>query len=213
MLPNFRKQVSKVLLIAAILLTANVIAQKDNDKWRLQFAVGGNNTLENENNRGFSSKKLDIPTINVGLHHMFAKRWGAKLDFGFNRSSESDNSPEYKMNYTRLNGQVLYDLTPTFSFLPKPITFFVKAGPGVTFTNPLGEYKDNTYTYLNALGGFELHYEVSRAVSIYGDLSYVKALGAKNKYDVAVDGYSFNGDLVYAAIGVSIALTGCQYCF
>ncbi|NND52359.1 MAG: cell envelope biogenesis protein OmpA, partial [Flavobacteriaceae bacterium] len=56
------------------------------------------------------------------------------------------------------------------------------------------------------------HFGVARTVSVFGDLSYALGLSGKDKYDPAVDGYSFNGDLLYAAIGVSVSLSGCYNC-
>src|SRR5690606_6750448 len=161
---------------------------------------------------GFYSKYLNFPSINIGVQHMFTERLGAKLDFGYNRASNANGSEEFKLNYTRINAQVVYNFTSLLNFLPERIAVVGHAGPGVSMTQPLGSYTENKYTYLNVLGGLEVHYGLSESLSVYGDLSYALSMSGKNKYDYAIDGFSFNGDLVYVALGVSISLSGCQYC-
>src|SRR5690606_14331099 len=118
----------------------------------------------------------------------------------------------YKMNYTRINVQAVYDFKDLLTFLPPPIGVVAHAGPGVSMTKPLGAYASNTYTYVNVLGGLEVHYRLSRSVSIFVDGGYAYSLSGSDKYNVATDGFSFNGDLAYVAFGVSISLSGCHYC-
>jgi hypothetical protein len=202
----------KFLLVLGILVTTFSYAQRDSEVWKLQLAVGINNPMETGENVGFYSKYVNFPTVNMGLQHMFSESLGAKLDFGYNRSSNHDSSLEFKLNYTRVNAQIVYNLRSVLSFLPERIAVVAHAGPGISFTQPLGDFSDNKYTFLNALGGMELHYGLSKSLSIYTDLGYVYSLAGKNKYDANVDGFSFNDDLIYATFGISILLNGCNYC-
>jgi hypothetical protein len=194
-------QVQKIIFLIAlgILVTTLSYAQRDSEVWKLQLAVGINNPMEKVGNVGYYSKYVNFPTVNIGLQHMFTESLGAKLDVGFNRASNHDTSLEYKLNYTRVNAQIVYNLRSVLSFLPERIALVAHAGPGISFTQPLGNFSDNKYTYLNALGGMELHYGLSKSLSIYTDLGYVYSLAGKNKYDVNVD-------------GISISLNGCKYC-
>jgi hypothetical protein len=207
-------QVQKIIFLIAlgILVTTLSYAQRDSEVWKLQLAVGINNPMEKVGNVGYYSKYVNFPTVNIGLQHMFTESLGAKLDVGFNRASNHDTSLEYKLNYTRVNAQIVYNLRSVLSFLPERIALVAHAGPGISFTKPLGNFSDNKYTYLNALGGMELHYGLSKSLSIYTDLGYVYSLAAKNKYDVNVDGFSFNDDLMYVTFGISASLNGCKYC-
>ena len=193
-------------------MSTNVWTQSDTEKWKLQFAVGLNNPFENESARGYFSHDLNFPTINLGIQHMFTGSMGAKLDLGYNRSSNADESPEFKLNYTRINAQFVYDFFDLLTFMPNRINIVGHAGPGISFTKPLDQFADNTYTFLNFLVGFELHYGISESFSIYGDLGYVYSFSGGEKYDPAVDGLSFDGNLVYATLGVSVALSGCFFC-
>lgn len=213
MTPYLKTQNLSWLLFLTLMTTSLSIAQKDVEKWKLQLSLGVNNTIDQEETTGFFSKQINFPTINLGVQHMFARNWGAKLDVGYNRSSEAaERSYDYKLNYTRVNVQAVYDFKDLLTFLPPPIGIVAHVGPGLSMTKPLAEYANNTYTYPNVLGGIEVHYRLTESLSIYADGSYVYALSGKNKYDVYNDGFSFNGDLAYVSFGVSISLSGCHYC-
>ena len=213
MRPYFKIQNLSWLLFLTLMTTSVSIAQKDVEKWKLQLALGVNNTIDQEETVGFFSKQINFPTINLGVQHMFARNWGAKLDVGYNRSSEATNrSLPYKLNYTRVNVQGVYDFKDLITFLPPPIGIVAHAGPGLSMTKPLGNYANNTYTYPNVMAGVEVHYRLTESLSIYADGSYVYALSKKNKYNVATDGFSFTGDLAYVAFGAAISLSGCHYC-
>jgi len=187
--------------------------QGDTEKIRLQLALGVNNPIDNGENDGYYAKDINLPTINFGIRYMFKpNKLGAKLDVGYNRSKSDLGSLEFKLNYTRVNAQLVYDFNSLLNFLPQEMSIQAHAGPGISFTKPLLNDSENTYTYLNGLIGLDVYYSLSRKLSIFVDVAYAKSLTSKDKYPVIVDGYSFNGDLVYATVGLSVALSGCRYC-
>jgi len=204
----------KRLLLSLICLNIMCFsfAQRDTDRLRFQFAIGVNNPIDAGENDGYYTKTLNLPTVNLGVQYMFTPQLGGKLDFGFNRAKSADGSEEFKLNYSRVNAQIVYDFSNVIGFLPESMSILAHAGPGLSFTKPLGNDSENKYTYLNGLIGIEIHYKLSRKLSIFGDVGYAKSFSGKNKYDTAIDGYSFNGDLVYGTIGISVALSGCRYC-
>jgi Outer membrane protein beta-barrel domain len=199
-------------LCFTILVSSFASAQEETDKWKLQLALGVNNPIDDGKNDGYYTKYLNFPSVNLGIQHMFTKKLGTKLDYGFNRSSNDTGSKEFKLNYSRVNLQFVYDATSDLRFLPEPITIVAHIGPGMSFTQPLGNDSKNTYTYLNLLTGLETHYKVSRTFSVFADVSFAYSLTSKDKYDANIDGFSFNGDLIYASIGISVSLSGCYYC-
>ena len=194
------------------LISFQAVSQRATEQWKAQISIGVNNPIENDQNGDYFSKYINFPTVNLGIQHMFSEQLGAKLDFGFNRSSNDDESPEFKLNYSRVNAQIVYNFSEILSFLPERISVVGHAGPGVTFTQPLGNFSENKYTYLNVLGGFEVHYALSDTFSVYSDFGYALSLSGAEDYDVNVDGFSFNGYLIYISFGVSFSLSGCQYC-
>lgn len=210
---NFKKQNRKLLLIIIVLFTTHGFSQANAEKWKLQLAVGVNNPIDTGENPGYWTHYINFPTVNLGIQHMFSESLGAKLDVGFNRASEGIQSTnEFKLNYTRVNAQIVYNLRSLLSFLPERIGVVAHAGPGISFSQPLGDFRENKNTYPNVLGGMEIHYGLSNSLSIYGDFGYAYSLAGNNKYDFNVDGFSFNDDLMYVALGISISLNGCQYC-
>ena len=143
---------------------------------------------------------------------MFKPQLGAKLDFGFNRFSNDDESPEFKTNYTRINAQIVYDPSVAINFLPPRLAIVGHAGPGLSFVKPLGDYPDNDISFFNVLAGIEFHYDMSERFSLYTDVSYI--LGFGKDFDPVTDGYgSFNGNLLNITFGVSVSLSGCRTCY
>ena len=104
---------------------------------------------------------------------MFSRQLGAKLDFGFNRLAQADNSPEFKVNYSRINAQLVYDSSSLLTFMPQNMLIVAHAGPGFTFTKPLGDYTDNKSSFLNTMAGIEFHYGITSGLSLYLDTSYI----------------------------------------
>lgn len=200
-------------LFFLMLMTTSICqAQRDVERWKMQVSLGLNNPVDVVDNDDYYSDFINFPTINIGVQHMFSNNLGAKIDLGYNRSKSAEGSKEFKLNYTRVNAQLVYDFKDILKFLPPPIGVVGHAGPGLSMTKPLGLDVNNTYGYLNLLGGLEFHYRLSESVSIFADGSYALSLSGKDKYIATIDGYSFNGDLMYVALGVSLSLSGCNYC-
>lgn len=210
MMSIFKTQKHK-LLIVVILFTTFSFAQKDTNKWKAQIALGVNSPSQSGFVEGFESKSVNFPTVNAGFQYMFKRQFGAKLDFGFNRLSNDDTSPEFKINYTRINAQLVYDPTESIGFLPARIGLVAHAGPGYTFVKPLGDFSNNKVSFLNVMGGLEVHYALSEYMSLYTDVSYILGLGSD--FDPVIDGFgSFNGNLLTLTFGITFSLSGCHYC-
>jgi len=186
-------------------------SQIETSKWKALIALGINSPSQNGFVEDFEANSTNFPTINLGVQRMFTQQVGAKLDFGYNRFDSADNSPEFKINYTRINAQLVFDATRNLMFLPINMGVVAHAGPGYSIVKPLSGYSENKLSYLNAMAGLEIHYGVSKTVSVFVDGSYV--LGFAKDFDPITDGYgSFNSDLFTATIGISISLSGCTYC-
>ena len=187
-------------------------SQSENQEWKAQIAIGVNHPFEDGFVEDFSAKPVNFPTVNLGIQYMFSFQLGAKLDFGFNRFSNEDSSPEFKTNYTRVNAQLVYDPTTVSNFFPPRLAIVGHAGPGLSFVKPLGDYPDNKTSFFNVLAGIEFHYDMSERFSLYTDVSYIFGFG--EDFDPITDGYgSFNGNLLNITFGVSVSLSGCRTCF
>jgi len=185
--------------------------QSEASKWKGQFAFGFNSPNSSGFVTGFEGKSINFPTIHIGVQRMFKPQYGVKLDYGFNRISNNSETPYFKINYSRVNAQFVYDATTLMSFLPTHIGIVGHAGPGISFVKPLSGYVDNKLTYLNLMAGIEFHYAVSRTFSVFLDTSYI--YGFAKEFDPIIDGFgSFNGDLLTITVGVSVSLSGCYFC-
>jgi hypothetical protein len=186
-------------------------SQSDTSTFKAQFALGLNNPSRDGFVQSFEGQTYNLPTVNLGIQYMFMPKLGVKLDYGFSRISNQKYAQEFKLNYSRINAQLVYNATPVFSFLPQKMGVFVHAGPGLSIIKPLGNYTQNETSYLNATAGIEFHYSMSDKLSVYLDASYI--LGFNEDFiPISVGFGSFNGNLLTLTIGASISLSGCYYC-
>ena len=186
---------------------------KATSKWKALVAVGFNYPTTDGFVDGTFAQSVNFPTVNLGIQHMFKRAYGVKLDYGFNRFKNDSESPEFKVNYSRVNAQFVFDATETLGFLPRRMRTILHAGPGFSFVTPLGNLGDNKQSYLNLLGGLELHYAINEKVSIYTDVAYIYGLTSLDTYDPVLDGLgAFNGSVFNVTLGLAISLSGCQYC-
>ncbi len=213
MTPNFKKYKKVVLLFAFILISVIGNTQADTNKWKLQLAFGFNSPNDDGFVTGFEAESLNFPTINIGIQHMFTKTYGIKLDFGYNRFTNADNSVEFKTNYSRINAQFVYDATMVFGFLPTQIGLVGHVGPGFSIVKPLGNYGNNKSSFLNAMAGVEIHYNISDTFTVFTDVSYIFSFSGNETYNPISEGFgTFNGNLFAVTFGVSVSLSGCYYC-
>lgn len=186
-------------------------AQRETNKWKAQLALGVNSPSQSGFVDDFQGKSLNFPTINLGIQNMFDDQFGAKLDFSFNRISHEDNSPEFKLNYSRVNAQLVFDPTNNLDFLPQRTGIVLHAGPGYSFVKPLANYVNNKTSFFNVMGGLELHYGLAERLSLYLDTSYI--MGLSKDFEPITEGFgSFNGNLLTITFGITFSLSGCQYC-
>lgn len=210
MISNFSLKPQVLLPVMTLFCAVLGWGQGDTSTVKAQFALGVNSPLQAGFVDNFESESINFPSINLGLQYMFKPKIGAKLDFGYNRFSNVENTPEFKVNYSRINAQLVFDASEMLSF-SRRTGLFLHAGPGYSVVKPLGNYGENKTSFLNALGGVELHYGISDALSVYVDGSYI--FGFADEFNPVSSGFgSFNGDLLTITFGASISLSGCYYC-
>lgn len=190
---------------------SNLFAQRETNKWKAQIALGLNSPSQSGFVEGFQGKSMNFPTVNLGIQNMFKEQFGAKLDYSFNRISNEDNTREFKLNYSRVNAQLVFDPTYSLNFLPERMGLVLHAGPGYSFVKPLGNYVENDISFFNVMGGLEVHYGISERMSLFVDTSYI--MGMAKDFEPITEGYgSFNGNLLTLTFGITFSLSGCQYC-
>lgn len=138
------KQLFISLIFAFVVIQS--YCQSDTNKFRMKLAIGLKNLIENGENNRYYRQSLNFPTINIGFQYMFISALGRNFDIGFNRDQSADKSLEFKLNYTRLNLQMGYDLTMAINFLPEHLLIQAHAKPGLIILKPLANYYNNNYT-------------------------------------------------------------------
>lgn len=192
------------------MLSFSAGSQESTNIIKAQFGLGLGSPSQGGFVQGFEGKPLNFPTVNLGLQYMFKPKVGAKLDYGFSRISNSENTSLFKLNYSRINMQVVYNANTIFG-LPPRAAIFLHAGPGYSMVRPLGNYTENKASFFNVMGGIEFHYGLSDTLSIYTDVSYINGFG--KDFNPVTDGNgSFNGNLLTLTFGASISLSGCYFC-
>ena len=200
-----------LLTFIMVLAMSNLFAQRETNKWKAQIALGLNSPSQSGFVEGFQGKSMNFPTVNLGIQNMFKEQFGAKLDYSFNRISNEDNTTEFKLNYSRINAQLVFDPTYSLNFLPERMGLVLHAGPGYSFVKPLGNYVENDISFFNVMGGLEVHYGISERMSFFVDTSYI--MGMAKDFEPITEGYgSFNGNLLTLTFGITFSLSGCQYC-
>lgn len=211
MTSSFKIYKPTIVVLAVFLVGVFSFSQSDTSTFKAQVALGVNSPSTDGFVTGFEGKSLNFPTVSLGLQYMFKRNLGIKLDYGFNRISNESGTPDFKVNYSRINAQLVYDTSRILSFFPPRVGTFIHAGPGFSMIKPLGDYGENDESFLNMMAGMEFHYGLSDKLSIYLDMSYIHSFS--RDFDPVTNGFgSFNGSLLTVTIGASISLSGCYYC-
>ncbi|MDC1503950.1 cell envelope biogenesis protein OmpA [Winogradskyella sp.] len=199
--------------LVLLMATSSYGQFRETTKWKALFAVGLNYPTTDGFVKGTYAQPVNFPTVNIGIQHMLKRQYGVKLDFGFNRFKNDSDAPEFKINYTRINAQFVYDPTDFLKFLPSRLRTVLHAGPGVSFVKPLGNLGDNKQTFLNLNTGLELHYAINEKLSLYTDIAYLYGVTSLDDYNPVISGLgAFNGSVFNLTFGLAVSLSGCQYC-
>ncbi|TWO34739.1 outer membrane beta-barrel protein [Seonamhaeicola sediminis] len=208
---NFKIFKLAFVFLSCFFVTNCSFSQEGTSLMKAQFGLGINSPSSSGFVGDFEGKGINFPTVDLGLQYMFSSSLGAKLDYSFSRVSNNDNTPQFKLNYSRINAQLMYDVNNIFTFLPPRVGVFFHAGPGYSTVKPLGNYTENKKSFLNIMAGMQCHYGLSDTLSIYTDVSYIN--GFRKDFNPISSGYgSFNGNMLTVTFGVSISLSGCYFC-
>ena len=210
MASNLKRYKKTFCAIVFIMSSFVSFSQGDTSTFKAQFALGLNSPSKNGFVSGFEGKTYNFPTVNLGIQYMFKPLLGVKLDYSFSRMSNKKNMQEFKLNYSRVNLQAVYNANRVFN-LSQHTGVFIHAGPGFSTVKPLGNFTQNKTSFINAMAGIEFHRGISDKLSIYADVSYIH--GFAKDFAPISDGFgAFNGNLLTLTIGASISLSGCYYC-
>lgn len=207
---NFKK----FILVSLVLLnSAFIYSQREAEKWKAQISLGVNSPLFSSFVNGLASERINFPSVNMGLQHLTSTHFGFKLDYGFNRIARKDIATSFKINYSRINAQIIYDLASWLEFIPERTKLIIHGGAGYSWSSPLANNSVNKLSYPNLISGLETHYYLTKLMSLYLDFSYIKGLASKDISGMSNGGLAgYNGDLFNVSVGLTFSLSGCYNC-
>ena len=137
-------------------INATTFGQNDTDTFRMKLALGLHNPIDDGENDGYYSKRFNSPTIDFGFQYLFSRTVRElNLILASTELQVLTKSSMFKLNYSRINMQIVYDFTNFLNILPENFYSQVHFGPGISFTKPLANDSDNRYSFINISAGME----------------------------------------------------------
>ena len=202
-----------VPFIIAFFYVSLSFSQREAEKWKAQFSLGANSPSQSNFVERFSAESINGPTLNIGIQHFFLKQIGFKLDYGFNRISKLSDTATFKINYSRLDTQLVVDLSPWIPFIKDRTKLITHGGFGYSWSTPLADDVINKLSYPNGILGTEFHYYLTKLMSLYFDFSYIKGMTSSDLSKMDNGGLAaFNGDMINMTMGLTFSLSGCYNC-
>lgn len=209
-----KKFASLSLLILSFAATAqdmsttsvNSIEKDPFDKWSIELNGGVNKPLR-AMTPGYSTATLNPFHADLGVRYMFNPKFGLKLDFGYDKFQERDDTApfESRMIRTSLQGVINLGRTLNFESWTNTIGLLAHGGVGVSQLSA----KDNGFDGEDYMGhgilGLTGQIKLSNSVALTGDLSGL-VYGRQN-YNFDGMGAARTGALDGVTLNASVGLT------
>ncbi|MEN9907056.1 MAG: hypothetical protein RLZZ540_197 [Bacteroidota bacterium] len=185
--------------------TKNTLEKDQFDKWSIELNGGINKPLR-AMTAGYSTATLNPFHADLGVRYMFNPKFGLKLDFGYDKFQERDNTApfESKLIRTSLQGVVNLGRTLNFETWTNTIGLLAHGGFGVSQLT-----SENGFTGKDNMGhgilGLTGQIKLSNSVALTGDLSGL-VYGRQN-YNFDGIGASKIGSLDGVTLNASVGLT------
>lgn len=209
-----KKFASLSLLILSFAATAqdmsttsvNSIEKDPFDKWSIELNGGVNKPMR-AMTAGYSTATLNPFHADLGVRYMFNPKFGLKLDFGYDKFQERDDTApfESRMIRTSLQGVINLGRTLNFETWTNTIGLLAHGGVGVSQLSA----KDNGFDGEDYMGhgilGLTGQIKLSNSVALTGDLSGL-VYGRQN-YNFDGMGAARTGALDGVTLNASVGLT------
>ncbi|MHA3787835.1 OmpA family protein [Flavobacterium hauense] len=204
-------------LLLVCLTSANLSAQDaqqtttaaDNDfnKWSIEVG-GGINKPFRTFTPGFGTEPANFFTADLGFRYMLNNKFGLKLDFGYNRFKNADDTPEFESNYVRGNIQGVINLGRVLNFEDWTNTFGLLAhGGGGVYMLTNDDAFDGEDWGANLIGGLTAQVRLSDRVVLTGDVTgIVNGLQSRSFDGYSIENNTIDGLIVNATVGLTFYL-------
>lgn len=198
-------------LLMICLTSANLSAQdsqettmaagNDFNKWSIEVSGGANKPFRTFT-PGYRTDGLNFFTVDLGTRYMFNNKFGLKLDFGYNKFENNDETPEFESTYIRGDIQAVINLGRVLNFedWTNTLGLLAHAGGGVYQLQSDNGFDGEDWG-ANLIGGFTGQVKLSDHIVLTGDVSAI-ANGFQNwnfdgmtQNSLTVDGLVLNGTL------------------
>ncbi|PZR19369.1 MAG: flagellar motor protein MotB [Flavobacterium psychrophilum] len=197
-------------LLLVCLSTAGLKAQdsqeteavgSDFNKWSIEVSGGANKPFRTFT-PGYRTDRVNFFTVDLGTRYMFNNKFGLKLDFGYNKFENNDDSAEFESTYLRGDIQGVINLGRVLNFedWTSRIGLLAHAGGGV-YQLKADDAFDGEDWGANLIAGFTAQLRLSDRVVLTGDITGI-ANGFQNRSfdgytetNTNVDGFILNGTL------------------
>ncbi|ALM47559.1 flagellar motor protein MotB [Flavobacterium psychrophilum] len=185
--------------------TTSTTTNVDNgfNKWSIEVG-GGINKPFRTFTPGYRTDRANFFTVDLGTRYMFNNKFGLKLDFGYNRFVNNDETPEFESTYLRGDIQAVINLGRVLSFedWTSTIGLLAHGGGGVYRLSSNDDAFEGEDWGANLIGGLTAQLKLSRSIVLTADVTGIvngfqnkNFDGFSNNRGKTVDGAVLNGTL------------------
>lgn len=177
------------------------------NKWSIEVAGGVNKPFRTFT-PGFRTDRANLFTVDLGTRYMFNNKFGLKLDFGYNKFENNDDSPKFESTYLRGDIQAVINLGRVLNFedWTSTIGLLAHAGGGVYQLTSDNGFDGEDYG-ANLIGGLTAQLKLSRSIVLTADVTGI-ANGFQNwNFDgFSQNNRSFDGVVLNGTLGLTFYL-------
>lgn len=183
----------------------NTIEKDPFDKWSIELNGGVNKPMR-AMTAGYSTATLNPFHVDLGARYMFNPKFGLKLDFGYDKFQERDNTAPFESRQIRTSLQGVVNLGRTLNFetWTNTIGLLAHGGLGVSQLTSESGFDGEDYTG-HGIIGLTGQIKLSKSVALTGDLSGL-VYGRQN-WNFDGMGAAQTGSLDGVTLNASVGLT------
>lgn len=164
-------------------------SNNDFNKWSIEVGGGANKPFRTFT-PGFRTDRVNFFTADLGVRYMFNNKFGLKLDFGYNKFENNEDSAEFESTYLRGNIQGVINVGRVLNFEDwTSVIGLLAHGGGGVYRLSNDDAFDGEDWGANLIGGLTAQFKLSNRIVLTAD-----ATGIVNGFQSRTfDGYSAKG--------------------
>jgi OOP family OmpA-OmpF porin len=182
--------------------TSSIVENNEYNKWSIEIN-GGLNKPFAAFTPGYSTASLNMFHADLGARYMFNPKFGLKLDFGYDKFQERDDTPSFETTQLRTSLQGVINLGRALNFEDFTNTFglLLHGGVGVSQLTSKNGFDGQDYAG-NGILGLTGQIKLSERVALTGDLTGLFNVKQNQNFDGmspantgTIDGMLLNGSV------------------